>query len=195
MKKVLTIAAVLSLSGLAFAQRIRVVEDDPPEAVYARGKSIQATILLREPGRQSSREAQLDDVFFDGQRFRLRVAAPQDGYLYVICENSQGTAVVLYPNDNGPNGPSNRVRESRHLTIPSRNWFQFDNEPGTERLYLVLAEDPIAELDRVARRGGEIPLDLLGRYTRLGDGQTKGIIRADDGDFLVRRIELRHESR
>ena len=187
MKKAMSIAAVLGILGLALAQKIGIVE--------AFGKSIQVSIMLQEPGRQSYREVPLDDVFFDGQRFRLKVSAPKDGYLYVICENSQGTVAVLYPTDFEPNSATNYARQSRRMTIPEWSWFQFDNEPGTERLYLVLAEDPIAELDRAARRGREIPLDLADRYTRLDDGQNKGIIHRDDGDITVRRIDLRHESR
>lgn len=195
MKKaiVLVCLATVSMAGLAFGQKIRVVDGNPPETAKARGDAFQAAVMLQDSGRQSYREASLDESFFDGQRFRLRVTASQDGYLYVLCENSQKTAVMLYPNESSSS--DNTVTRSRRVTIPDRAWFQFDEEPGTEHVYVILAANPIADLDRAAQNGGELPLDLLDEYAQLDNGRTKGIIRTQEGDIAVRHLDLRHESR
>src|SRR5258708_30033693 len=69
MKPYVSFAIALMLASVAFGQRIVVVDNDAPEQNYLRSGAIRATLMLEE-GRQVYREAPLNDVFFDGQRFR-----------------------------------------------------------------------------------------------------------------------------
>jgi hypothetical protein len=193
MKKACSVALMTIFAALAYGQRIRTVDGDTAESASVRGEAIRISVMLQDSGRQTYREAALDEVFFDGQRFRLRVSAAREGYLYVLCGNSQGSAVVLFPNNSGAD--TNHVPENRPVTVPGKSWFQFDEEPGTERVYVLLADNPIAELDSASGGGGEISPDVIERYAQLDTGRNKGIIRTEDGDISVRRVDLRHESR
>jgi Domain of unknown function (DUF4384) len=192
MKNIHRIAALLLVTATAFAQQIKIVDGDSPEDQNTHPPTIQASVMLQDV-RQAYREAFPDDVFFDGQRFRLNVSSARSGYLYILCENSQGSATVLFPND--PDKPANYVRQSRQVTVPGKSWFQFDEEPGIERVYLVLSANPIAPLDRAARRGGEISAELIESFVQPAPAQERGITLADDGVIAVRKIELRHEPR
>jgi Domain of unknown function (DUF4384) len=189
----LSLLLTVLLGTSAFGQRIVVVDDAPRKDIYASPALIQATIYLQESP-QTYREASFDDVFFNGQRFRLQVTPTQNGYLYMLCENSQGSAVVLYPNDSSASG--NHVRAARPVTVPGRSWFQFDEDPGTERVYVILSRRPIPELERASQRGGDLNPQLLDRYAGTQSSDAKGIVRtADPDDYLVREIDLRHEQR
>jgi hypothetical protein len=184
--------SLVCFGSLACGQRILVVDDDAPGRGDFRG-DFSASILLRE-GPSTLREASFDDAFFNGQKFRLEVTANQSGYLYVLCENSQGSTVVLYPGHGSVSG--NHVREARRVSIPSRSWFQFDQEPGTEHVYLVLSPRPIPELERSAQRGGELNGEFLDRYANTQATEAKGIYQTERApEVQVREFELRHEQR
>jgi hypothetical protein len=181
------------LAALLVAAPVFAQQDQPRE--QQRSSPIQASVLLRTAD-GGYRQANVEDTFFDGQRFRLRVNSNLDGYLYALCLNSQGSALVLFPNSQGE--PANHLYRNRRVTIPDNAWFQFDREPGTERVYLVMSERPIAELERASQRGGEIDRRLLDKYVRAGGGESgdKGIgLSGDDDSYVVRRIDLLHEPR
>ncbi len=195
MKKAIGVGVmVLSfVAALVSGQQIRLAGDDSSERAKSNEQAMPTSVLLRAPDGQLYRKADVNDTFFNGQRFRLQISPLQDGYLYVLCQNSQGSGVLLYPNSFG--SAANRVHESHPVTIPNKSWFQFDEEPGRERVYLVLAENPIVELDRAARRGGDISMEMLDRYTHLDSTRSLGIIDTDEGNIFAQRIDLQHESR
>lgn len=194
MKRIQWALILTLLAAPLFGQRI-VADPDDPDTAPDRGvrrEAIRASILLQSTGR--TREADPRDTFFDGQRFRLRVSTDRDGYLYAFCLNSQGSAVMLYPNRYSD--PENRMDSAPRL-IPDSGWFQFDQETGTERVYLILAERPLPDLERAAQRGGEVSQRTLDRYMRSATGGDKGIgvARDDAAEYVVRKLNLRHEAR
>src|ERR1017187_10436585 len=87
------IAACLTCS----AQRLIVVDDDSKPSQFGKREAIQTTVLLQTSERKTL-EVPDGSVFFDGQRFRLQISAGQSGYLYVLCENAQGSTTILNPN-------------------------------------------------------------------------------------------------
>lgn len=177
----------LVLAAAAYSQGLIILDDEEPRP--PRNAGIQTAILVETE--DGYRRMSSNETFFDGQRFRLRVTAEAPGYLYTLCLNSQGSALVLFPNNQGD--PSNHLSRRSSLTIPDSGWFQFDDEPGIEQVYLIISGRPIAELERASQRGGMIDRRMLDRYTRGGDS-SKGIGFSRE-DMLVRRIDLQHESR
>ncbi len=91
------------------------------------------------------------EINFESQyHIRLHVSSPQSGYLYVLNEGpaDKGSPqfTVLFPSPTA-NGGSSLVRESREVQIPEQSWFMFDNEQGTEKLWLVFSADAVTQLE------------------------------------------------
>jgi hypothetical protein len=147
-------------------------------------------------------------------RVRLNVSSPQAGYLYILNEGPEATdgapsIVVLFPSPTA-NGGSSFLAENEPVQIPQQGWFQFDQEQGTEKLWLVFSANTEPELEAVkgfanAKDRGAINDLALGRRvreflkTRLAttttlennDGRKQTTIKAQ-GDLLVQLINLEH---
>ena len=104
------------------------------------------SLLLRDAdGRYE--EASPTAVFHSGDHIRLSVMANQPGYLYVIEQGSTGNWSPIFPAA-GSSQEVNRVEQGRVYQIPNGNGaFQFDQNPGQEKLFVVLSRNPIPDLD------------------------------------------------
>jgi hypothetical protein len=117
--------------------------------------------------------------------------------VYVLCQTSQGNVVLLSP----AQASDNFIDGGTVSSLPIRGWFRFDREPGAERLYIVLSEQPITELDDAAERGSELSPSTLRQYTtdalveNGNDSVTRGIEVDTVSERIVKRLILRHESR
>ncbi len=147
-------------------------------------------------------------------RVRLNVSSPQAGYLYILNEGPAATdsapsLVILFPSPTA-NGASSFLAENEPIQVPQQGWFQFDQEQGTEKLWLVFSANTEPVLEAVkgfanAKDRGAINDLALGRRvreflkTRLAtmttlennDGRKQTTIKAQ-GDLLVQLINLEH---
>ena len=104
--------------------------------------------ILKYGGDDEAVEVDPDMVFRSGDRIRLRVQVNDTGYLYVVTQGSSGNWRVLFPSAEQEDG-SNRVTRGRSYEIPRRTRFVFDEQPGTEKLFLVLTRTPEYDLDKL----------------------------------------------
>ncbi len=102
------------------------------------------SILKRTSDGQA--EVSTDAVFHAGDRIRLEVQTNDDGYLYVVNRGSSGTWKVLFPSAEIKGG-DNRVQHRLSYEIPSGYTFTFDEQPGEEKLFLVLSRQPEPDLE------------------------------------------------
>jgi len=81
--------------------------------------------------------------FKTGDQVRFHVTPNIDGYAYVLLKSgSRGERAVLFPNEKA--GESNAVARGKEILIPGDgSYLCFDNNPGTERLSLVVSRTPI----------------------------------------------------
>ncbi len=85
-------------------------------------------------------------------RIAVHLSSPRAGHLYILNEGTLTAAGVsslnvLYPY---PKPDSVSVLPAgREVRIPEQDWFFFDEQGGTEKLYLVWAARPVAELEEV----------------------------------------------
>lgn len=95
-------------------------------------------------------EVDPDSTFHSGDRIRLQVEANTGAYLYVVMQGSSGNWRLLFPSKE-VSGGSNRVSrgESRQIPSGNRGQFVFDEQAGTEKLFLVLSREPEADLDKL----------------------------------------------
>ena len=90
-------------------------------------------------------------IFEQDYQIRVNIRSPQNGHLYVFNEGpAKGTAppefVVVFPTSTANKG-SSQVEAEQVVQIPERTWLQFDAEQGTEKLWLVFAEQALPELE------------------------------------------------
>ncbi|HJR07059.1 MAG TPA: DUF4384 domain-containing protein [Pyrinomonadaceae bacterium] len=88
--------------------------------------------------------------FRTGEAIRLALETNTDGYLYIFHTENDGEASMIFP-DARLSGGNNLVKAHVPFEIPSSQgatddmrWFVFRDPPAAERLYVVLARQPLA---------------------------------------------------
>ena len=105
------------------------------------------SILLSRENRDY-REVDTESVFRSGDRLKIQVEANAGAYLYVVARGSSGNWSVLFPTSEVENG-SNLVAPFRPYLVPATGRFYFDDQAGEEKLFLVLARRPEANLEDI----------------------------------------------
>ncbi|HTB13056.1 MAG TPA: DUF4384 domain-containing protein [Bryobacteraceae bacterium] len=95
-------------------------------------------------------EVDQDSTFRSGDRIRLSVDTNTPGYLYVVMQGSSGNWRLLFPSADVEGG-NNRIDKGVSQQIPAgdKGQFVFDDQSGTEKLFLVLSRRPEADLDKL----------------------------------------------
>ena len=204
------IAAVCLATGAAARQRenardlfySRPANVAPGQETWA---GVRTSIVLRTTGEGGEcvvREVSESDTFHNGDRFRLRVQANGDGYLYLFLRGDEGEAKVLFPY-NTSKGRVNKLKRFQPRTIPAAetDWYRFDEEAGIERVYLFFSQKPLAELDKLVKSGeGSISSHLLDRMVARMAGNRP--LTFDEGDldesgagavYYVEKLEPKHD--
>lgn len=92
-------------------------------------------------------------IFEADYQIRVNIRSPQPGYLYILNEgpgeaSAQPEFVVVFPSSTANNG-SPVVAADQLVQIPEQSWLKFDTQEGTEKLWLVFAENAVPELGAV----------------------------------------------
>jgi serine/threonine protein kinase len=109
---------------------------------YRNGKAFENPFRLR------------DDINFEKDyRIRLSITSSQSGRLYLLNEGPAGpdqtpTFNVMFPSETA-NHNSAVLAENQQIQIPQQSWFQFDEQQGTEKIWLVWAQEEVPELEAV----------------------------------------------
>ncbi len=81
-------------------------------------------------------------VFRSGDKIRFHVKSNIDGYAYILLRSgSRGEQAVLFP-DSGRD-ESNQVERGKDYVLPSDGFLKFDENPGMEKLSLMLSRSLI----------------------------------------------------
>lgn len=106
--------------------------------------------IVKQIGGESV-EVDPESVFRSGDRIRLNVKANDSGYLYIVLRGSSGRWSPLFPSKEILSG-DNRVKKGGEYEIPLGTvWFAFDEQPGTEKLFIVLARQPEPDFERLVQ--------------------------------------------
>jgi hypothetical protein len=156
-----------------------------------------------------------DDTIFEvGDHLRLNVSSSEDGFLYVINErpNPSGGSprfTLIFP---VADGGSALIRAGQTVQIPEHgqdqdlNWLVFDDEEGTEKIWLVCSKDEIAELESVKhlanpRDRGEIKnIDRIRDIEKLLSAQSEPRVEKNEamaalsstGEIITQALKLEH---
>lgn len=96
-------------------------------------------LLSRDNGPYQEADAAM--TFRSGDRLKITVEANDDAFLYVIARGSSGLWKPLFPTQEVDNG-NNRIQPFRRYEVPYGGRFYFDDQAGTENLFIVLSRQP-----------------------------------------------------
>jgi serine/threonine protein kinase len=170
---------------------------------YRDGKALQDPFRLR------------DDINFEKDyRIRLNITSSQSGRLYLLNEgpapaDQAPTFNVLFPSETANNG-SALLNENQQIQIPQQSWFQFDEQQGTEKIWVVWTEKEVPALEAIkgfanSKDRGVISSPGLRTavneflkahsstksYVNRDEDKKETIVRAN-GEVLVHVIKLEH---
>ena len=156
-----------------------------------------------------------DDINFEKDyRIRLNFTSSQSGRLYLLNEGPEGadqtpTFNVLFPSETANNG-SALLMENQQIQIPQQSWFQFDEQKGTEKIWVVWSERDVPEMEAI--KGFANPKDrgiidspglrtILNQFLRVHSSSSPSVERDQDkketvvkanSEILVHAIRLEH---
>jgi serine/threonine protein kinase len=127
----------------------------PSTALIQRALSYWITVQKYRDGKPYQEPFRLrDDINFEKDyRIRLNITSSQSGRLYLLNEGPAGsdqtpTFNLLFPSETANNG-SAVLKGNEPIQVPQLSWFQFDEQQGTEKLWLVWSEKDVPELEAV----------------------------------------------
>lgn len=147
---------------------------------------LRCSLLLRGPDKEYS-EATPGAVFHSGDHIRLSLLANQSGYLYVIQKGSSGTWAPIYPPSSAGANAAKIEAGQLEMVPGGTQAFAFDQNPGAEKLYVILSRTPIDDIDRVIRNlshGGGAPAPPADTSQEL---EAKNVI----SDAFIQRLASR----
>jgi hypothetical protein len=121
---------------------------EPLKPVNARRIGLGMTLFTRDSNGLAIR-VDPEHVFRKGDRVRVLLETNTDGYLYIFNTTNDGPVIMIYP-DAQLDDAGNYIKAHIPWEIPSSTadeerfrWLVFDENPGTERLYIVLTREPL----------------------------------------------------
>ncbi|HZI86482.1 MAG TPA: serine/threonine-protein kinase, partial [Pyrinomonadaceae bacterium] len=156
-----------------------------------------------------------DDINFEKDyRIRLNITSSQSGRLYLLNEGPAGadqtpTFNVLFPSETANNG-SAFLNENQQIQIPQQSWFQFDEQQGTEKIWVVWAAKDVPEMEAVkgfanSKDRGVVSSPGLrtavNQFLKAHSSSTPGLewdqdkkemLASANGELLVHAIKLEH---
>ena len=160
--------------------------------------------LLLKDGKHSVATNLLDGMD-SGDAFRVHLRPAQERYLYLVAGRGRNDFRLLLPDRRTLRG-KNRLARKQDFTWPREGWLRLDQQRGLERLYLILADRPIPELEaRFALREVSFPesviVEIRDRYQgvtsyrrKVEDERVKVRFKSRDGEaaLLIEEIMIRH---
>ena len=104
--------------------------------------------VLRSADGVNYSETDAGTVFRSGDKLKISLESNDTAHLYMVARGSSGTWSVLFPNPEVARG-SNIVAPGRTYEMPSGGRIVFDEQPGTEKMFIVLSRRPEPNLEEL----------------------------------------------
>lgn len=141
-------------TGDADARKTRdlVFEEDEelpakPETDQQAVVAVKTTVELDRNGRKST--VLPDHPFQSGDKVRFMYTTNIDCYVYWLSQGSSGSYTMLFPSQKA--GLDNWVKKNESHSIPVKGTFKFDENPGVEKILMVMAPEKIPELENAVK--------------------------------------------
>ncbi len=130
--------------------------------------------------------------FRSGDQFRVVFQANAEGYCYIFNRGTSGKGHVLFP-DPRINGGDNRVPAHTDYVVPGAGWYEFDEMPGIEELFVFFSHESQAQLVKpvlsvtIEQTVWQETIGvLIQQHTeRVECGDTKDIVYVEEGQTVV----------
>ncbi|MBL8150601.1 MAG: DUF4384 domain-containing protein [Blastocatellia bacterium] len=155
------------------------------------------SILVRK-GRGEEKYSLGKEPYSSRDLFKLVVEPSQEGYLYVLREDTKKNLLLLFPS---PDVDASRALVKRSsISIPN-DWLSFEKKPGRDRIIFITSTKPLGIF-------GGLPADLLDKPLAvkvldwIKENATKASLYQDDttsmliqakGNLLIVEIFLDHK--
>ena len=120
--------------------------------------------LLHSSEGASYSEVDADTVFRSGDKLKVTAQSNDPAHLYVISRGSSGNWKVLFPSAE-VGGGDNRVAAMQSYNIPPTGNFLFDENPGEEKLFVILSRKPVNDLESMIYDLGKKPKEAAPEKT------------------------------
>jgi len=118
-----------------------------PAPVGSRGVKIKPD----SPQEYNQQELKENGVLKSRDEFQLRFTPSQDAYVYVISVDSHNQVYPMLPNPEGMS--DNHLKAGHAYTLPADGkYYQLDDQPGQETLYLLAARQPMADVGYIIEK-------------------------------------------
>jgi serine/threonine protein kinase len=166
---------------------------------------VQPTEKNREPFVASPMQ-----TFLNGWRFRMQFSSSKIGYLYLLNENldkeGSPSLTILFPDSRLNNGKAQILANQPFAT----NQYEFTNQPGVEKFWIVWSEEAVSELEAVKtlvnpqdlgmirdKTKSAVVQDFLRRHkdkkiTVKESSDKQNVTIESDSNVIVTSSELRH---
>lgn len=128
---------------------IRVSDGRPSTApAPTNGPALGLKITILKRSGTDNVEVAPDTVFHAGDRIQFSVQTNGPGYLYIVNQGSSGTWKPIFPSPEIADG-DNHVDGWHAYTMPPKSRMVFDEQTGTEKLFIVFTRDPEPEFEKM----------------------------------------------
>ncbi len=192
----------ISTLALTMATALALISGDAVSAAETTRIDVAYSLLLQ--GDDPIATGLLDGLD-SGDGFRVRMRPAQECYLYLIAQRGRDDFRLMLPDRRTGRG-KNRLARGKDFTWPQEGWLRLDEKSGVERLYLILADRQIPELEaRFALHKVSFPesviVDIRDRYQgitttkrKVKDERVKVRFKSRNGEaaLLIEEIAIRH---
>ncbi len=169
------------------------------------GKIEVAYSLMKQNGTGAVATSLLDGMA-SGDGFRVRLKPKQECFAYLVAQRSDDDLRLLLPDRRTQRG-RNRLARGQDFTWPQKGWLRLDDDSGVERLYLIVSDRQILELEaRYTLRQPSFPesviLEIRDRYQgasstrrKVDDERIKVKFKSlgDEPALLIEEIAFRNQ--
>jgi hypothetical protein len=126
------------------ARIVKAVAVTAPAPSEGPALGLRYTILKRSGGEMV--EVSPDTLFHAGDRIQFSIETNGPGYLYIVSQGSSGTWKPMFPSAEVEDG-SNHVDGFHTYTMPPKSRLVFDEQAGTEKIFIVFSRQPEPDLE------------------------------------------------
>lgn len=137
-------ATVAEAPAAGGAHIIPVAAVTAPAPAEGQALGLRYTILKRSGGEMV--EVAPDTVFHANDRIQFAIETNGAGYLYIVSQGSSGTWRPMFPSPEVDDG-NNHIEGFRAYTMPPKSRLVFDEQTGTEKIFIVFSRQPEPSLE------------------------------------------------
>ena len=126
------------------AHIIPVAAVTAPAPAQGEALGLRYTILKRAGGQMVA--VAPDMVFHANDRIQFDIQTNGPGYLYIVSQGSSGTWRPMFPSPEVDEG-DNHIEGFRTYTMPPKSRLVFDEQTGTEKIFIVFSRQPEPSLE------------------------------------------------